>query len=259
MTNRASDVSGTALLVVLMAVLLLAGIALALGLGALSDNLASSNLRVARGLLYAAEAGLERAMPDLLRVPDWDRILDGGISSGFTDGPPSGSRAVPGGDPVELSRIVNLANCQREDGCAIAAMNAVTEDRPWGENNPRWRLFAWGTMSALVPGIDPAADAYLVVLVGDDPAENDADPTRDGRGPNPGSGVLCLRAHAFGRAGGHRTVEMIVTRTGQHAPGGPYPGQRGQSSAPSGQSAQSVEIPGGSLTRTEVTLRNQGE
>jgi hypothetical protein len=52
---------------------------------------------------------------------------------------------------------------------------------------------------------------YVVVLVGDDPSENDNDPTRDGVGAaNPGAGVISVRAEAFGPRGTHKIVEATL-------------------------------------------------
>lgn len=240
---------GWAMLVVMFATFLLAAVGLALGLAAAYDALASANVRSARAGFYAAEAGLERAVLDLPRMTEWDEILSGAATSGFRDGLPAGPREVPGGGTVSLDEWVNLANCAQPGPCSEASMDAVTEERRWGEDNPRWRLFAWGPLSSLVPDIEPANDAYLVVLVADDPTETDSDPAHDGRTAESGRGVLLLRASAFARGGGLRTVEATVARSAQQAAPSGYQAQRGP-----GPPADGLATAGGGLVRSEMPL-----
>lgn len=243
---------GWAILVVMFATFLLAAIGLALGLAAAYDALASANVRGARGTFYAAEAGLERAVIDLPKYPDWDQILSGAVISGFHDGAPAGARDLPGGGSLNLDEWVNLANCARPEPCDAAAMNAVTEERRWGENNPRWRLFAWGPLSSLVPNLDARSDAYLAVLVADDPTETDLDPAHDGATADAGGGVLLLRASAFA-GGGVRTVEATVACSGRQAPTVGYQAQRGR-----GNNADAVAGPSGALIRSEMSVSEGG-
>jgi hypothetical protein len=244
---------GWAILVVMLATFLLAAIGVALGLAAAYDALASANVRGARSTFYAAEAGLERAVLDLPRYPDWDQILSGTVTSSFRDGAPAGLRDLPGGGTLSLDEWVNLANCARPEPCDAAAMDAVTEERRWGENNPRWRLFGWGPLSLLVPDLDARSEAYLAVLVADDPTETDSDPTHDGATANAGRGVLVLRASAFASGGSVRTVEATVARSGQLAAAVGYQAQRG-----GGQLSDAVAGPVGSLIRSEMSASEGG-
>ncbi len=57
-----------------------------------------------------------------------------------------------------------------------------------------------------------ASPYYVVMMVGDDPAENDNDPTRDGDPNSPGSGIVSVRAESFGPVGAHTVVELTVAR-----------------------------------------------
>jgi hypothetical protein len=66
---------------------------------------------------------------------------------------------------------------------------------------------------------------YVVVMVGDDPSENDNDPTRDGDGGNPGAGVISVRAEAFGPRGTHKIVEATLA-AGYNEDGSRQPGMR---------------------------------
>ena len=105
-------------------------------------------------------------------------------------------------------------------------MDAFTSERPWGPNNPRWQPFAWGRLQDLLPDAAAEAPFYVVVMAADDQSENDGDPLRDGAtmctheqvtGCNPGTGLLALRAEAFGPFGAHKILELTVSRAG--APG----------------------------------------
>ena len=147
-------------------------------------------------------------------VADWDQLLNGSVRSAFVDGSPVGTRMV-NGTPVDLSQIVAIASCHRSTTCSEAEMNAVTAERPWGANNPRWQLYAYGEVKNAVPDVAVDSPYYVVVLVGDDPSETDNDPSVDGGGPNnPGAGVLLLRAQAFGPRSVHKTIEIAIARTG---------------------------------------------
>jgi hypothetical protein len=142
-------------------------------------------------------------------MPDWDAVLTGAVRSARVDGPPSGTRPLPDGRVILLEEIPNLANCGLPAPCSAASMAAVVDDRPWGANNPRWRLFAHGTSG----GVPPSRPVYTIVLVADDPLESDGNPEQDAPSGNPGSGVLLLRAEAFGPGGSRRTVQATVART----------------------------------------------
>jgi hypothetical protein len=204
---------GMALLVVMMASLLMTALGVALVLATLSETLIATNFRNVGESLYAADAILERAIDDLLTAPDWNSLLSGSVQSAFTDGPPSGSRTLPDGAPIDLGQAINMANCQKTTACSNADMDAVTAERPWGANNPRWQLYAYGNLSDMMPTGTVNSPYYVVVMVGDDPSENDNSPLQDGVGQsNPGSGVLVMRAEAFGPRGTHKVIELSVAR-----------------------------------------------
>ncbi len=80
-----------------------------------------------------------------------------------------------------------------------------TED-VWDANKPRWRLYAFGALEDLFPGIVVNDTNYVAVWVSDDPSDNDGDPLRDT------NGLVTLRAQAFGRFNTQRVVEATVTR-----------------------------------------------
>ena len=222
--------AGSALIVVLLALTLVGAVGASLALSSSGETIVAGGFTRIQDTRSAAEAGLERAMADLRWIDDW-RALPGGVTlSAFTDGPPAGVRRLPDGALLDLARVVSLANCGKTTACTSADVVANgTGQRPWGANNPVWRLFAYAPLAALLPGGSIRSSAYVVVLIADDPSETDANPAIDGTEPctngqvppacNPGSGVLALRAEAFGPRGAHVTVEAIVERPS--APGRP--------------------------------------
>jgi hypothetical protein len=204
---------GTALLIALMAMLLMTALGIALVLTTSSETIIASHFRNSREGLYAADAVLERSLDDLLTVADWNQLLNGSVQSTFVDGPPSGSRVLADGSLIDLVEVLALATCQKTATCSSGDMDAVTNERPWGANNPRWQLYAYGNLRDIMPSGTVNSPYYVVAMVGDDPSENDGNPLQDGASEdNPGSGVLAMRAEAFGPNGAHKVIEATVAR-----------------------------------------------
>jgi Tfp pilus assembly protein PilV len=221
--GREGTESGMALLITLLAMMLMAVIGGALLLTTTVEVRVVRNFRSRVEAVYAADAALELAAADLATMPDWNPLLAGAVRSSFVDGAPDGPRILPGGVTLDLTEFVNTANCGKTSACSSADLSAVTADRPWGPNNPVWRPFVHGRLTDFAPG--SRSVFYLVVLVGDDPAENDGDPLQDGDdATNPGSGVLVLRAEVFGPWGAHAVVEQTVVRPAAAAAVGAPPG-----------------------------------
>jgi len=202
---------GIAVIVAMMALLIMSALAAALVLGTSSETIIVRNFRTAGAAAYAADAVLQYALDELPSIPDWSDVLDGTTHSNLTDGLPAGERRLPDGSTVNLTELVNSANCARLTPCSDAEMNQITSERPWGANNPRWRLYAHGLMADLAPAINGSA-FYVVLLVADDPSEVDGEPSVDGSDPDPGSGVIELRAEAFGPGGAHAVVDATAAR-----------------------------------------------
>lgn len=209
---RESGERGAALLVAVLVTAVVSSVALVLVLSTTMETLVAFSFRSASETFLAADAGIERALPDLAATADWSAALDGSAPSTFIDGGP-GTRTLAGGRALNLVEVVNRANCGHAASCSQAEVDAVTTGRPWGLNNPRWRLYLHGALGSLTPDQAIRSPCYLVVLVADDPEENDNDPSRDGiSGQNPGAGIVRLRSEAFGPGGAHSVIEATVVR-----------------------------------------------
>ena len=177
------------LVIALISLVLLSALSTSLAVVMNTELRAAANYGASREAMYAADGALQIAAQELVTVADWNALLSSGALSGFVDGPPSGVRQLGDGSTVDLAQATNLAN---------------GEPRPWGANNPGWRLFAFGRLGSRT---------YVIAWAGDDFAENDGDPSTDGGGAaNPGAGILAVRAEAFGVGGAHAVLEATVRR-----------------------------------------------
>ncbi|MEO5742625.1 MAG: pilus assembly PilX N-terminal domain-containing protein [Vicinamibacterales bacterium] len=185
------------LIIALISLVLLSALGTSLAVVMNTEQRVAANYAASREAKYAADGALQIAARELLAVADWNALLSSGALSGFVDGAPSGLRQLGDGSSVDLARATSFANA---------------EPRPWGANNPLWRLFGFGWLGP---------KTYVIAWVGDDFAENDGDPSTDGAGPaNPGAGILAVRAEAFGVRGAHTVLEATVRRD-MLGPGGP--------------------------------------
>lgn len=205
------DESGIALIIVLLAVLLIGALGLGLTMTSSVEWSVAAAYRDSRAVLYAAGAALDFVLQDLGREGDWDLVLGGQARAALVDGPPAGSRNAAG-RTIDLTEILNKARCGKPT-CDAGDLVAITESRPWGANNPIWQLYAYAPASAIVRANGVTWNAYVVVMVADDPSETDQDPAVDGGGTqNPGAGKLLVRASAFGASGSVRTIQATVER-----------------------------------------------
>ena len=205
------DEAGISLVAVLLATGFFSTVALGLALLVSTSLRADSNYRHAVTMLNAAEAALELAAHDLALEADWNLVLSGVAHSAFTDGAPSGTKAVPIGGIVNLSAQTNLLNCGLASACTVAQMDAASLDRPWGPNNPRWQPYWFGPLPA-VGAFMHEVPLYAIVWVGDDGSEVDGNPLQDGSALSDlGHGVVQLRAEIFG-AGARSAVQALVRR-----------------------------------------------
>jgi hypothetical protein len=242
-----------ALIVAMMAVLLLSALGFALVMTTSTESMIASNYRSGEEALYAADAALERSMDDLLTVADWNTLLTGATRSAFIDGPPSGPRTLSDGTTFRLEEILNMANCGKVTSCSPTDITGnATGDRPWEADNPVWQLYAYGPINDLVPTNSINSPYYVVVLLGDDPSENDGNPAKDNLDPLYGGGVLALRAEAFGPRGAHKIIEMTVARTDTTELERGYTGQRGQDEQNRRARKAAVQTPGKRLNQQSL-------
>jgi hypothetical protein len=262
-----SSERGFAIVIALMAMLLLSALGAGLVLTTTTETMISGNYRDSSEAIYAADAGVERVMQDLLATPDWNQILSGAEQSPFIDGPPSGERPTPFGGTIDLTKATNMLNCAKVTTCSEADMDAWTRERPWTVNNPRWRPYAYAPIASILGSGTIVSQMYVVVWVGDDPSETDADPTIDG-GPsvdddedvdsNPGMGQLTMHAEAFGPGGIRKVIEVTVSRTASTEMERGYLAQRGQDEQNLRARKSSVGQKEKTLSRSEMSLSSGG-
>jgi len=235
---RVRDERGIALIIALFATILLTALGVALVLLTTTETMITTNYRDSQQTLYAADAGVETAMQDLLLEADWNRVLTGAEHSGFFDA----SSSVTLGDGTSLS----------VDGVRTEVQAQTDRLRYWGTNDPRWQWYARGFASELLPGGGLNSNVYLMVFVGDDPSEEDGDPTRDS------NGVLTLHVEAFGSGGSRRALEVTVSRTSNMEIERGYIAQRGQEELNQRARKAAVQNPGRSLTEMKMSLTGGG-
>jgi hypothetical protein len=257
--QAAESERGIAMIIALMAMTMMVALGTALMLTTSTETKIVTNFKNSSESLYAADAGLERALDDMLTIPDWNYLLSGAAKSVLVDGAPGGTRTLADGKTLSLDEVLNMANCQKVTTCSASDLTNVTLERPWGPNNPVWQLFAYGPLNTVLPQGGINSPFYVVVMVGDDPSENDGDPLHDGVSvANPGMGVLAMRAEAFGPRGTHKVVELTVARTDTTELERGYTGQRGQDEQNRRARKAAVQTPGKALTNQSLTLATGG-
>jgi len=228
------DERGVALIIALLATILLTALGIGLVLLTSTETVITANYRDGQEALYAADAGVERVVQDLLSQNDWNQILSGGLQSGFFDG--NTSVTLANGTPLNLEAV--RANLQAETDTANI----------WGANNPRWQWYGRGYASDFLPdgGLDNRS--YIVAFVGDDPSETDSDPTRDV------NGVVTIHVEAFAANGARKVLEVTVSRTASTEIERGYIAQRGQDELNQRARKAHVQTPGGSLTNLQMNV-----
>jgi hypothetical protein len=242
--------------------LLLTALGMALTLTTMTEGKIANNYASGAETLYAADAAVERVMQDLLTVPDWNRILDGTERSSFVDGPPGGIRNMPNGEKLDLTKATAYVNCGKTTCSDPDDYVLPTDERPWGQNNPRWRPIAYGPINDMIETATVNSPVYVVVWAGDDPSETDDNPQVDGAAnvdpnfpANPGTGVMSLLAYAYGPHGTRRVIEVTVARTDTTEIERGYTGQRGQDEQNRRARKAAVQTPRGKLDSTEWSTK----
>ena len=207
------DEQGSALVLVLLCSVLFLALGGALAVVASSELTISATFRESAAALAGADAALVRVTADLAVAPDLNAVLAGTVTSAFVDGPAAAPRTLPDGTVVDLAVLTNVERCGASV-CTVAQLDAVTADRPWGANNPRWQRYASGWLKDLASP-SAAPHVYVVVWVGDDPIETDGDPLTDDPDPDaPGHDAVLVRAAAYAGYSVRRRLEAVARRDG---------------------------------------------
>jgi len=209
---------GTALVVAIVLVLLLSAAGLGLALTSALEPSITRHYEMANRVGNMAESAVVLAAHELAGVADWTPVLRGDWHSAVLEAAGDGTVVSVSPPDVTAGVLTSRASCGRDVPCSDADTGQVTEERPWGSNNPRFRLL--GVLPGGQLGGEPALAPYMAaVWVGDDPAEADGDPDADGGAPvpwpagvPPGWGRVVIRAEAFGPGGAHRTAVAILER-----------------------------------------------
>jgi hypothetical protein len=234
--TRLSGEEGTALVIALMAVLLLTALGAAVVMVTNTETKISANYKSSQEALYAADAAVERVVQDLLMVPRWNDILIGTSKSAFIDGLTNDEKKLPGGGTM----VLDTATAQLQADSNLGAQ--------WGANNPQWRLFAWGPIKDMVPGLEIDSPMYVAVWIADDPAEADGNPTADT------NGTLTLHAEALGPEGTRKVIEVTVARTASTEIERGQIAQRGQEELNQRARKAAVQTPGKTLSNMKMNV-----
>lgn len=230
---RARGEEGTALIIALMSMMLLTALGAGVIMVSNTETMIAGNYRNSQEAVYAADAAAERVVQDLLMVPRWNDILAGTVQSAFVDGPMAGDKSLPTGGRINLQ----TATTQLQNETNTADL--------WGPNNPVWRLYAWGPLRDLLPGVVDSP-MYVAVWIADDPAESDNAPALDA------NGTLTVHAEAFGAAGTRKVVEVTVARTSTTEIERGQVAQRGQEELNQRARKAAVQMPGKALTNMQL-------
>jgi type IV pilus assembly protein PilX len=88
--------NGVALIVALMALLLLTALGIMLSLSTSLETMIARNFRESDEAFYAADAAVERAVDDIMIVPDWNALVGGSAQSPFVDRSSEARRRIDG-------------------------------------------------------------------------------------------------------------------------------------------------------------------
>lgn len=196
--NRARE-RGAALVTALLVAALLAGLGAVVITITITETLIAAAHRHSAEAAYAADAAFERALTDLVSVPDWSVVVlpaPANVQSTFVDG--QARPLAPDGRPLDVAALTRARQTESDAKYGPAV---------FGADAPRWRLFAQSPLSGVVPPGTPVQPAYVFVWVADDGLDGDGDPALDA------NGRLLVFAEAYGTGGARRAVEAAVARS----------------------------------------------
>lgn len=186
--------AGSVLLCALIIVALIATLGVALSLTVSTESAVAANYLASQQALFAAEAGIERAVSEVRVLPAWTALPASVFvtaGSDFNDGQsmPRG----PDGSTLNLTQITLMRQ---------AASDAVYPNAP---DRPLWHLFGHASLNGIAATTGGAAP-YVVVWFADDPDDLDGNPAIDS------NDVVMIHAEAFGIRGGKRAIEVTIAR-----------------------------------------------
>ena len=192
---------GSVLLCALMVITLIATLGAAVALIVSSESVVAANYYASQQGLYAADAGIERAIAELRALSTWSSVpVAVTASSDFNDG--QGTPKGPDGSTLNLAQLT--ARRQAES-------DAVYANRP---DRPVWRLYAHAPLNRMAPEAGNVMP-YVVVWIADDPDEIDGNAAVDT------NDVVMVHAEAFAVRGGRRAIEVTILREESMAAGVP--------------------------------------
>jgi hypothetical protein len=190
--RRLDNENGIAIVMALGALLAVTAVALSVAILASVELQIAFNTRTHQETMRYAEAAVELTSAALAAESDWSKVLSGLAVGDF-----------PGAS--HLPTIVGWGALDLDDRTRRLQVES-NASRPWGPNDAIWRLYAHGRPSELLFTPQARDTPYVAVWVGDDEAEVDGAPERDG------NGELTIRAEAFGLARAHAVVLATVRR-----------------------------------------------
>ena len=201
-TRDGTAATGSALLPVILLLLLFSATAVGAALVVRIEVTVAERYRQSAEAFYAAQAGLDAAIAELRRFPDWSAVVRGEQRSLLSQGEFVGRKTVPGGGVVHVccdagSVFEQLA---AEDGASPIPVRRLLG----------WRPFLWTTFEALAPR-EPPSRLYLVVVVSDD--EEDLQ-----RGEGERNRIVRVRSEATDPSGVRRVVQALIARPAADEP-----------------------------------------
>ena len=194
--------------------LMMSALGAALVLTTSSETTIAANFRNAQEGLYAADAALELAMDHLGAMPDWNPILEGRCSRRSSTARRPGCERWPTARCSILARALNTElpeahrlQCVRADGEHGAA--AV------GREQSGLAFVRLRTAFHLLPAPPSTPSTTSSFWRRTTLRRMTAIRFRTDTKTNAGSGVLELRAEAFGPRGTHQVIELTVARPGR--------------------------------------------
>jgi hypothetical protein len=186
-----------------MAIALIATVGAALTLVVSTESAVSGNYLVSQQGLYAAEAGIERAIGEMRLLPTWSGLpapSSTTLLADFNDG-----QAMPRGPDGSTLNLAQLTIQRQAESDAM---------RPTAPDRPVWRLYAHAPFGRMVAAAGIAAP-YIVVWLADDPDDLDGDPAVDT------NDVVIVHAEAFGVRAGRHAIDVTIQREEAMAAGFP--------------------------------------